>query len=536
MPCASSRSSSSASCSCAAASRRSDASPRRRAGDLVACQPQADGERDETLLGPVVEVPLEPPALAVCCLREARARGAELLRDALPLGDDGGEPDGRERCDRDEELGAQEASLSRGRGERAVVVHGVPDRESDHDRDAQARPALAEAECGPDQRAEGEIGPRALVARRELAHGEDGSDQERSLELAPLDGELPWRPPRERERHDDQGAREVAEPPCPHDMGQFIGGQHPACEQRERPDGGADRRAGGQRDEHPEDAPCTVERRPSAHEAVKQPRSDEHLEHVAAGLADRGAERHRGVLVREQVAQDESGPETGTAEIHECDPDSRGQPHDAADRPGELECIAELGGPVVGRRQDQGAGDGGVANPEAAAEARRERARDGAAAQKCRGGSTLANQATPFPWQPPNRPPVRIRVLRISGNACACARSRRSPRRAQLGGGSPFVCEARDRAGGFDGCGPSKCAEEWHMAADRQPNILVIWGDDIGISNLSCYSEGLMGYWTPNIDRIAERGHELHRLLRRAELHRRDARRSSRARASSAPA
>lgn len=39
-----------------------------------------------------------------------------------------------------------------------------------------------------------------------------------------------------------------------------------------------------------------------------------------------------------------------------------------------------------------------------------------------------------------------------------------------------------------------------------QPNILVIWGDDIGISNLSCYSEGLMGYRTPNIDRIAAEG------------------------------
>ncbi|MET1011005.1 MAG: arylsulfatase [Actinomycetota bacterium] len=41
--------------------------------------------------------------------------------------------------------------------------------------------------------------------------------------------------------------------------------------------------------------------------------------------------------------------------------------------------------------------------------------------------------------------------------------------------------------------------------ADK-PNILVIWGDDIGISNLSCYSDGLMGYRTPNIDRIAEEG------------------------------
>jgi len=39
-----------------------------------------------------------------------------------------------------------------------------------------------------------------------------------------------------------------------------------------------------------------------------------------------------------------------------------------------------------------------------------------------------------------------------------------------------------------------------------QPNILIIWGDDIGIANLSCYSDGLMGYRTPNIDRIAAEG------------------------------
>jgi arylsulfatase len=39
-----------------------------------------------------------------------------------------------------------------------------------------------------------------------------------------------------------------------------------------------------------------------------------------------------------------------------------------------------------------------------------------------------------------------------------------------------------------------------------KPNILVIWGDDIGISNLSCYSDGIMGYRTPNIDRIGDEG------------------------------
>ena len=39
-----------------------------------------------------------------------------------------------------------------------------------------------------------------------------------------------------------------------------------------------------------------------------------------------------------------------------------------------------------------------------------------------------------------------------------------------------------------------------------KPNFLIMWGDDIGTSNLSCYSDGLMGYRTPNIDRLAREG------------------------------
>jgi len=42
--------------------------------------------------------------------------------------------------------------------------------------------------------------------------------------------------------------------------------------------------------------------------------------------------------------------------------------------------------------------------------------------------------------------------------------------------------------------------------AQGKPNILVIWGDDIGQSNISAYTRGLMGYHTPNIDRIANEG------------------------------
>jgi arylsulfatase len=48
-------------------------------------------------------------------------------------------------------------------------------------------------------------------------------------------------------------------------------------------------------------------------------------------------------------------------------------------------------------------------------------------------------------------------------------------------------------------------AASWALAADR-PNILVVWGDDIGQSNISYFTHGMMGYETPNIDRIAAEG------------------------------
>ena len=44
------------------------------------------------------------------------------------------------------------------------------------------------------------------------------------------------------------------------------------------------------------------------------------------------------------------------------------------------------------------------------------------------------------------------------------------------------------------------------MAKNKQPNFLILWGDDIGQSNLSIFTKGMMGYRTPNIDRIAKEG------------------------------
>jgi arylsulfatase A-like enzyme len=45
-----------------------------------------------------------------------------------------------------------------------------------------------------------------------------------------------------------------------------------------------------------------------------------------------------------------------------------------------------------------------------------------------------------------------------------------------------------------------------HAAEDKKPNIVIIWGDDIGQSNVSAYTKGMMGYKTPNIDRVANEG------------------------------
>jgi arylsulfatase A-like enzyme len=44
------------------------------------------------------------------------------------------------------------------------------------------------------------------------------------------------------------------------------------------------------------------------------------------------------------------------------------------------------------------------------------------------------------------------------------------------------------------------------VQAAKKPNILVIWGDDIGWSNISAYNHGIMGYKTPNIDRLGKEG------------------------------
>src|SRR5208337_4173679 len=55
-------------------------------------------------------------------------------------------------------------------------------------------------------------------------------------------------------------------------------------------------------------------------------------------------------------------------------------------------------------------------------------------------------------------------------------------------------------------CAVKNSAEGDSIMADKKPNILIIWGDDIGAWNISYNNRGMMGYRTPNIDRIGSEG------------------------------
>src|SRR6202167_1762421 len=82
-------------------------------------------------------------------------------------------------------------------------------------------------------------------------------------------------------------------------------------------------------------------------------------------------------------------------------------------------------------------------------------------------------------------------------------------RRNMLLGTSTLVAPATLTSGALaqaEKATPSTVTTAPAASSGRKPNILIIWGDDIGIANISAYSNGLMGYETPNIDRIAREG------------------------------
>jgi len=70
---------------------------------------------------------------------------------------------------------------------------------------------------------------------------------------------------------------------------------------------------------------------------------------------------------------------------------------------------------------------------------------------------------------------------------------------------SGTIFAAASLVAGAASVSPAK-AQSSSSASGKPPNILVIFGDDIGIPQISAYTMGLMGYRTPNIDRIAAEG------------------------------
>jgi len=93
-------------------------------------------------------------------------------------------------------------------------------------------------------------------------------------------------------------------------------------------------------------------------------------------------------------------------------------------------------------------------------------------------------------------------LLKADPESCPASESAACP----LGAGKD-CCSGSDKAAAITAISAHNEKVSATLQKDgKKPNILVIWGDDIGISNISAYSDGLMGYTTPNIDRVANEG------------------------------
>jgi len=81
--------------------------------------------------------------------------------------------------------------------------------------------------------------------------------------------------------------------------------------------------------------------------------------------------------------------------------------------------------------------------------------------------------------------------------------------REQLPAAEPACCESDSKSRlllAFNDQEVASLSAAAQRRTGTKPNILVIWGDDIGQSNISAYTMGLVGYRTPNIDRVAREG------------------------------
>ena len=99
--------------------------------------------------------------------------------------------------------------------------------------------------------------------------------------------------------------------------GSSLAADHVAGPQRQRTDGRADRRGGGDRGAQAADAAEAVQRRAARDQSADQQRRHEHLEHVPERLPERRPQRQRRVVVGEQIADQHPGPEAQPTEAQE---------------------------------------------------------------------------------------------------------------------------------------------------------------------------------------------------------------------------
>ena len=119
----------------------------------------------------------------------------------------------------------------------------------------------------------------------------------------------------------------------------------------------------------------------------------------------------------------------------------------------------------------------------------------------------MTNRRFPPPWTI-ERLPGGFKVVDANGQSLACNSVSHEGRRITLAwwearsvAPSVLLIGALTAAFCMIGAVATQAAP-----ASAKPNILVIWGDDIGGFNISAYNQGVMGYRTPNIDRIAKEG------------------------------
>jgi hypothetical protein len=156
----------------------------------------------------------------------------------------------------------------------------------------------------------------------------------------------------ESERHDDERATCVAEPPRAPDRREGSKADDAAQQGRECPDRRAHHRRRRNRQQQAGQAVEPGEWIPGSRGSPQEIRGEDDLEHVADRLAERRPERELHVVVGEKVAQQDSGPEDEASEIEVGDADTDGQPDDRRHRPREPEREAELRRAVVERRQE----------------------------------------------------------------------------------------------------------------------------------------------------------------------------------------